>query len=194
MTNMVSVAIGAASGAIYARYVLKLLNSADTEVNLIISVRAEEIIKAELGIDSVKPETIAGVDLSNVTVYAADDLFAPISSGSVKTDGMIICPCSSNSLAAIAAGTGENLIHRAAYVTMKQRKPLVLVHREAPLTAIDIDNMKRAASAGAIVFPASPTFYSKPESIDDLVCSVAGRAIELLGIDIESQKRWQGGY
>jgi 4-hydroxy-3-polyprenylbenzoate decarboxylase len=105
---------------------------------------------------------------------------------------MIICPCSSNTLAAIASGRSENLIHRAAYVTLKQRRPLVIVHREAPLTSIDIDNMAKVTAAGGIIFPASPVFYSKPKNIDDLAKNLACRVIELAGVPIENPHRWQG--
>jgi 4-hydroxy-3-polyprenylbenzoate decarboxylase len=95
-------------------------------------------------------------------------------------------------MAAIASGLGENLIHRAAYVILKQRRPLILVHRESPLTAIDIDNMAEVTSAGGIIFPASPVFYNAPKNIDDLAAALAYRVIELTGVSLKNPYKWQG--
>ena len=131
---------------------MKLLVEAKAQIELVISQWAENIIKNELGIKSIDADKILAGSAKSIRVHKIDDLAAAISSGSVATDGMIICPCSSNTLAAIASGRGENLIHRAAYVTLKQRRPLVLVHREAPLTAIDIENMAKVTSCGRYYF------------------------------------------
>lgn len=193
MAKKIILGIGGASGAIYGRWVLKVLAEAGVQVDLVISQWAEGIIKDELGIKMLAPDKIAGCAVKNVKVHDANDLAASISSGSAAADGMIICPCSSNTLAAIASGRSENLIHRAAYVMLKQRRPLVLVHREAPLTAIDIDNMAKITAAGGIVFPASPVFYLKPQSIDDLAQAMAFRIVELVGISLENPHKWQGG-
>jgi 4-hydroxy-3-polyprenylbenzoate decarboxylase len=192
LAKRIIVGIGGASGAIYARWVLRLLAEAKAEIDLIISPRAQDILKTELGIKSLEPDKIAGCKAKNIRLHGSDDLAAPISSGSVAADGMIICPCSSNTLAAIASGRSENLIHRAAYVTLKQRRPLVLVHREAPLTAIDIDNMAKITAAGGIIFPASPVLYAKPQNIDDLAAALAYRVIELVGVLVKNPHKWRG--
>jgi 4-hydroxy-3-polyprenylbenzoate decarboxylase len=194
MAKRLIVGIGGATGAVYARWILKLLVGERTEIDLIISPRAQDIIKDELGIKSLEPAKIAGHAVRGIHVHRADDLAAEISSGSVGVYGMIICPCSSNTLSAVASGRSENLIHRAAYVTLKQKRPLVLVHREAPLTAIDIDNMAKVTAAGGIVFPASPVFYLKPHSIDQLAGALAYRVVELAGVSVKNPHRWQGGH
>jgi len=106
-------------------------------------------------------------------------------------DGMAICPCSSDSVAAVAAGSADTLLLRSAYVTLKQRRPLVIVHREMPLTAIDIENMARLTRAGAIICPASPPFYMQPKTIDDLVDTVVARVLDLLGVEHDLKMRWQ---
>ncbi|MDO8303853.1 MAG: UbiX family flavin prenyltransferase [Sedimentisphaerales bacterium] len=192
MAKRIIVGIGGASGVVYARWVLKLLAEAKADIDLIISPWADGIIKDELGIPSLEPEKIAGGKVKNVHLHDSNNLAAEISSGSAGADGMIICPCSSNTLAAIASGRSENLIHRAAYVTLKQRRPLVIVHRESPLTSIDIDNMAKVTSAGGIIFPASPVFYSKPKTIDDLAAALAHRVVELVGVSLKNPHRWQG--
>jgi polyprenyl P-hydroxybenzoate/phenylacrylic acid decarboxylase-like protein len=192
VAKRIIVGIGGASGAVYARWVLKLLAEAKAQIDLVVSQWAVEIIRDELGVDSPLPAKIAGGKLGVVRLHNVNDMAAEISSGSAAVDGMIICPCSSNTLAAIASGRSENLIHRAAYVTLKQRRPLVIVHREAPLTSIDIDNMAKVTAAGGIIFPASPVFYSKPKNIDDLAKNLACRVIELAGVPIENPHRWQG--
>jgi 4-hydroxy-3-polyprenylbenzoate decarboxylase len=192
LSKKIILAISGASGAIYARWVLKLLIESGAQVELVISQWAENIIENELSMKSLSAGKIAGCKADSVRGHKIDDLSSPISSGSVPTDAMIICPCSSNTLGAIASGRGENLIHRAAYVTLKQRKPLVLVHREAPLTAIDIDNMAKITAAGGIIFPASPVFYNTPKNIDDLAAALAHRVIELVGISLKNSFKWQG--
>ena len=192
LAKRIIVGIGGASGAVYARWVLKLLAEAKTEIELVISPWADGIIKDELGITSLEPEKIAGCKVKNIHLHDANNLAATISSGSAGADGMIICPCSSNTLAAIASGRSENLIHRAAYVTLKQRRPFVLAHRESPLTSIDIENMAKVTAAGGIIFPASPVFYSKPKNIDDLARNLAYRIVDLAGIRLDNPDKWQG--
>jgi 4-hydroxy-3-polyprenylbenzoate decarboxylase len=123
-------------------------------------------------------------------MYGYRDVGAVLASGSFLTDGMIICPCSSNTLGAVAAGLGDNLITRAAHVTLKEGRRLVLVPREMPVSAIDLRNMLRLSRAGAIICPASPGFYMNPQSIDDLVDFVAGRVLDLVNIPHNLQTRW----
>jgi 4-hydroxy-3-polyprenylbenzoate decarboxylase len=115
---------------------------------------------------------------------------APIASGSFLTDGMVVCPCSGGTLAAIAHSMGTNLIHRAAEVHLKERRKLILVPRETPLSLPQLDNMKRATEAGAVVLPASPGFYHGPKSIDDLVDFVVARICDQLGVEQSLMRRW----
>jgi 4-hydroxy-3-polyprenylbenzoate decarboxylase len=117
-------------------------------------------------------------------------MFSPIASGSFLADAMIICPCSSHNIAAVAAGLADTLLLRSAYVSLKQRRPLILVHREMPLTAIDCENMLKLSHAGAVICPAAPAFYMKPKTIDDLIDSVLGRVLDLIGIKHDLPVRW----
>ena len=129
----------------------------------------------------------------SVTLHNNRDIGAAIASGSFLHDGMIVAPCSSHTLAAVATGLGDNLLTRAAAVTLKERRRLVLLHRESPLTLIDIQNMERATLAGAIVCPANPGFYMLPKTIEDLVDFVAARALDLLGVEHGLSGRWGEG-
>ena len=122
--------------------------------------------------------------------YHYQDLMAPIASGSFLTAGMVICPCSGSTLGAIVHGTGENLIHRAAGVHLKERRKLILVPRETPLSLIQLENMKRAAEAGAVVLPAMPGFYHGAKTIRDLVDFVVARICDQLGVDQSLMRRW----
>jgi len=135
---------------------------------------------------------LAGVDEApaNLTLHHYRDVGASIASGSFGHDGMVIIPCSSNSLSAVACGSAQNLLHRAAHVTLKERRKLVLVHRETPLSLIDIRNMAHATEAGAIICPANPGFYMLPQSIDDVVDFVVGRVLDLLNVPHDLDVRW----
>jgi 4-hydroxy-3-polyprenylbenzoate decarboxylase len=117
---------------------------------------------------------------------------AAISSGSFKTDGMIVAPCSAKSLGAIAAGFGDNLVHRAADVVLKERRRLVLVLREAPLSDIHLENMLKLSRMGAIVMPPVPAFYSLPKSVDDIVNHSVARMLDLFGVEVPGAPRWTG--
>jgi 4-hydroxy-3-polyprenylbenzoate decarboxylase len=118
---------------------------------------------------------------------------ASISSGSFRTDGMLVVPCSGGTLAAIATGVTSNLLHRAAEVTLKERRPLLLAFRETPLSLVHIENMRRATLAGAVVAPILPAFYAKPRSIDDVVTQFTARLLDLLGLEHRLGRRWGGG-
>jgi len=134
------------------------------------------------------PQTAKGQP--RIVLHHYRDVGAAIASGSFVHDGMVVIPCSSNSLSAVANGSSQNLLHRAAAVCLKERRPLVLVHREAPLSMVEIRNMQLAAEAGAVICPANPGFYMLPKTIDDLIDFVVGRVLDLLGVEHHLDVRW----
>lgn len=180
------VAITGASGAIYGVRVLEMLNKLGIESILIVSKAAALTLYYETGkrVNEVKKLASAS--------YEETELSAPVASGSFKHDGMMIVPCSSKTLAAIASGYESNLIVRAAMVTLKERRKLLLLLRETPLSIIHIRNMMEAANAGAIIMPASPSFYTLPSSVDDMINHIAGRVLDIMGVEHELIKRWKG--
>lgn len=180
------VAISGASGAIYGVHLLRALKEAKAEVHLTMSPAAEINLKLETGIDPSKLKKLA------TRAYPVNDLSAPIASGSFLVDGMVIVPCSSRTLAAIANGYSDNLISRAADVNLKERRTLVLVPRETPLNQIHLKNMLTLARAGAVILPASPGFYHAPKTIDDLVDHVVGKILDILRVEHHLFKRWSG--
>jgi 4-hydroxy-3-polyprenylbenzoate decarboxylase len=179
-------------------------------VHLSISPAARDVVQQELNIDldlheldeeldddqglfalsSEFRNTAISIGQGNVNYYHYQDFMAPMASGSFLTAGMVICPCSGATLSAVATGASTNLIHRAAEVHLKERRKLILVPRETPLSLPHIDNMRRAAEAGAIILPASPGFYHGVESVNDLVDFVVGRICDQLGIKSTLIKRW----
>ena len=188
-------AISGASGSRYAVRLLDVLLRTGRDVHLTISPAAEQVFAAEVGtpidlkafrLASLLPET----DDTNLHYWSSRDFSAGIASGSFRTAGMVICPCSMGTLAAIAHGLSQNLIHRAADVTLKERRPLVLVPRETPLGVVQLANMTRAAEAGAIVLPAMPGFYHQPQTIDDLIDFVVQRICDQLGVEVTLSQRW----
>lgn len=183
----VVVAITGASGVIYGARLLEYLSRvSDVETHLVISRSAYGVIKHELDIEPSELKKLAK------RTYEDDELNAPIASGSFKFHSMAIVPCSMKTLAAIAHGYTSTLIARAADVALKERRRLVLVIREAPYSLIHIRNMMLATMAGAIVMPASPPFYGRPKTIDDLVNAVVGRVLELMDIENELYPVWKG--
>lgn len=180
------VAITGSSGVIYGVRLLQVLRGIEprVEVHAVVSEGAKRVIKHELEMD---PE-----DLRKLSdhLYGEDDLDAPIASGSFKFEAMAVVPCSMKTLASIAHGIADNLITRAADVALKERRRLILVTRDTPLSLIHIRNMARVTSAGAIVMPASPGFYHRPRTIDDLVNFIVGRVLDLMGIEHRLIKRW----
>lgn len=187
MKQRIIVGISGASGAILGQRVLELLShAADVECHLIVTPAAERTIALELdetGLQSLR-------ELGTV-YHSCDDVSASIASGSFRCDGMIIAPCSMRSLSAIANGLADNLLTRAADVTLKERRRLVLVAREAPLHAGHLEAMLRVTNLGGIIFPPVPAFYAQPRTIDDIVTQIAARALGLLGVNVEGYtRRW----
>jgi 4-hydroxy-3-polyprenylbenzoate decarboxylase len=181
------VGISGSTGAIYGIRLLEVLRDAPgIETHLVISKAAERTIPWETPYSPVRVRELAHAS------YAVQDLGAELSSGSFTTAGMVIAPCSVKTLASIAAGISDNLLARAADVTLKERRKLVLLVREAPLTLAHIRNMEAVTLMGAIVAPPVPAFYNRPQTLDDLVNHTVGRVLDLFGIDTELVKRWEG--
>jgi len=195
MTKRFVVGITGASGAAYAQRCIQLLLDAGAEIHLVVSPLGQRLLHDELAMEGVDLQTLAGrsaIDgqLDALHFYNYRDVGALIASGSFQCDGMVIIPCSSNTLSAVAGGSGQNLLHRAAQVTLKEHRRLVLVHREMPLSLVDIRNMKLATEAGAVIAPANPGFYMLPQSIDELVDFVVARVLDLIGVDHHLNVRW----
>lgn len=188
------VAITGASGSIYGWDLLQRLEKAPevTRVFLVVSRPGRDVFRMETGRSLAGPDDARRLGLSKAAWLDEADWFAPIASGSCATDGMVIAPCTMSTLGEIAAGTGRNLIHRAADVCLKERRPLVIVPRETPLNTIHLENMLRAARAGAIILPAMPSFYSRPQNIDDLVGTVSARVMAALGLPLPDNLTWTG--
>ncbi len=182
-----------ASGAPYGVRLLQQLATGGRDVQLIVSSHGLRLLNTETDIGDVAGLRAAigpAAWDSHVTVYDDADRGAGPASGSAKTSGMVICPCSMGTLASIAAGTSRSLVERAADVTLKERRPLVLVPRETPLSAIHLENMLRLTRAGAVILPASPGFYHKPAGISDLVDFVVARILDHLGVENTLAPRW----
>jgi flavin prenyltransferase len=189
----VTLAITGASGAPYAVRLLELLNGAGVPVRLIVSRTGWRLLAEELSIAG-EPELRARTgDWRHVVMYEDDDRGATPASGSAASRGMIVCPCSMGTLASIAQGTTRSLIERAADVVLKERRPLVLVPRETPYSAIHLENMLRLTRAGATILPASPGFYHRPRSIDDLIDFVVARVLAHIGVATDLGPQWRSG-
>jgi 4-hydroxy-3-polyprenylbenzoate decarboxylase len=194
-TPPIVVGITGASGAPYAVKLLQALTAARRPVSLIVSKYGLRLLATEAAIDSMDAlRDAVGIDAwaSYVEVFSNDDRGAAPASGSSRTAGMIVCPCSMGTLSAIAVGASRSLIERAADVTLKEQRKLVLVPRETPLSAIHLGNMLRLTRAGAVIMPASPGFYHRPQQITDLVDFVVARMLDQLGVEQKLVKRWEG--
>jgi 4-hydroxy-3-polyprenylbenzoate decarboxylase len=186
-------ALTGASGAPYGVRLLEILARNRIPVWLITSEHGMRLLQEECGIGSLEAlRQATGGDWSSVVNYPDGDRGALPASGSRRTAGMVICPCSMGTLAAVAAGTSRSLVERAADVTLKERRKLVLVTREAPLSVVHLRNMLMVAEAGAVVLPASPGFYHRPTEISQLVDFVVQRIIDQVGLDLEVAPRWGG--
>ena len=186
-------ALTGASGAPYGVRLLEQLAALGRDVSLIVSPHGFRLLRTETEIgdvDALRLAVGAARWDAHVTVFDDADRGAGPASGSAKTGGMVICPCSMGTLASIAAGTSRSLVERAADVTLKERRPLVLVPRETPLSAIHLENMLRLTRAGAVILPASPGFYHRPASIADLVDFVVARVLDHLGVENTLAPRW----
>jgi 4-hydroxy-3-polyprenylbenzoate decarboxylase len=187
-------AITGASGAPYAVRLLEVLATHKVPTWLLVSSHGWRLIEAECGVtDDASLKRATGGDWKSVTVFDDADRGAKPASGSTRTAGMVICPCSMATVAAIAHGTSRSLIERAADVTLKERRRLILVPRETPLSLVHLRNLTLATEAGAVVVPAAPGFYHKPAKVSDLVDFIVQRVIDQLGLDIEIARRWEGG-
>jgi flavin prenyltransferase len=208
------VAITGASGAVYAARLLDCLRSAGQDVHLTISPSGQAVLKQELDVEvdlerfsleqlrfdsrwlhfqqppASRETRPADKDQGRVVYHHYRNFMAPIASGSFLTSAMVICPCSGSTLSALAHGTGSNLIHRAADVHLKERRKLVLVPRETPLSGIYLENLKRASDAGAVVLPAMPGWYHPVRSLGDLVDFVVARILDHLRIEHDLMHRW----
>ncbi|BBD72135.1 flavin prenyltransferase UbiX [Sulfodiicoccus acidiphilus] len=180
------VGVTGGSGPIYAVRLLEELKKRDVETHLILSPSAALTIKLETDYTVDYVESLAS------RKYNFRDVSAAISSGSFRTDGMVIIPCSMKTLAGVASGYSDNLVLRAADVTLKERRPLVLVVRETPYNLIHIRNMYIAARAGAIIMPASPAFYHRPTTMQQLVDQVVGRVLDMFGVEHNLYRKWSG--
>ncbi len=183
-------AISGASGAVYGRRLLDLLDRACCQVHIIVTPFGQRILADEQGVVELTAQALIGRTGGNLIFHEHGDMFSPLASGSFPVDAMVVCPCSSHSLSSIAAGLADTLLLRSAYVSLKQQRPLILVHRETPLTAIDLENMLKITRTGGTICPASPAFYNGPETINSLVDTVVGRVLDLLGIDHDLPIRW----
>ena len=197
------VGISGASGAPYVRRVLQVLARSDHELDLVITNSGAKVLEVEEGLkfdgdvenDVIELSRWLGCDMrkrDGFKWHRSDNVAADIASGSCHVDGMVVAPCSGGTLARIANGMSQNLLERAADVALKERRRLILMTRETPLSLIHIRNMLAAMEAGAIILPASPGFYHNPETIDDLIDMIAGRILYHLGLDSDLLKVWTG--
>ncbi|MCE9619826.1 MAG: UbiX family flavin prenyltransferase [Planctomycetes bacterium] len=189
-SKIIIVGISGASGAAYAQRLLEHLARAECEIHLVCSALGRRLLAEEVGIKKLDPDQLTGGRGGLLTVHNENDLGGPLASGSFRHDGMIVVPCSGNSLSKIAYGMTDNQLQRAAMVTLKERRRLVLAHRETPLSLVEIDAMRAATMAGAIVLPLSPGFYLNPKSIDDLLDFMSARMMDLLGVSHDLAVRW----
>jgi 4-hydroxy-3-polyprenylbenzoate decarboxylase len=195
----VVVGISGASGAQYATRLIEELLTLGHEVHLVVTEYGRQLLFDELNIrtlalkDLVPSLANRATEIENISlfIHPHKDVGAVIASGSFMHDGMVVVPCSSTALGYIATGSGSNLLARAAMVTLKERRPLIIVHRESPLSLIDIRNMEAITLSGGIIAPANPGFYLLPETIDDIVDFIVAKCLDLLHIQHTLKNRWE---
>ena len=186
MVMRLIVGITGATGIIYGIRLLERLREASVETHLVISRWGARTLLHESTYTREQVESLA------TAVYATNDMGAAISSGSFRTDGMIIAPCSAKTLAAIAHGYGDNLVHRAADVVLKERRRLLLGVREAPLSEIHLENMLKLSRMGVVILPPVPAFYHLPKTLDEMVDHTVARMLDQFGIEVPGMPRWSG--
>ncbi|MBM3504346.1 MAG: UbiX family flavin prenyltransferase [Alphaproteobacteria bacterium] len=179
-------AITGASGAIFGVRLLEALKALDVETHLVVSKWGQQTLEHETG------RTLGEIRGLAAATYAAGEMGAAISSGSFKTDGMVVVPASMRTVAAIAHGFGDNLVHRAAEVVLKERRRLVIVPRETPLTEIHLENLLKLARLGVTVLPPDPAFYHRPQTVGEIVDHVVARILDQFGLEAPFAKRWDG--
>ena len=196
--NTVTLALSGASGMAYGLRLLECLLAADIDVNLLVSHAAHLVTKQELGValparasdlERQLSESLATRD-GQLRVYGREDWNAPVASGSNPADAMVVCPCSMGTLAAIAHGTSDNLIERAADVMLKEQKQLILVPREAPFSTLHLENMLKLSRMNAVILPANPGFYHRPQSVEDIIDFIVARILDQLGVEHALMARW----
>jgi len=196
MNKKIIVAICGASGSIYGIRLLKALLNKPVNIYLIISNAGYKVLEHETGYKGesfssfLKDKGVVIHKDAALNIYEQDDFFAPPASGSFRHDGMVIAPCSMKTLGAIASGIADNLIHRAADVSLKEKRQFILLPRETPLNAIHIKNMYKLAMSGATIMPPSPSFYFNPKTISDLVDTVIARVLDHLKIEHDLFREW----
>jgi 4-hydroxy-3-polyprenylbenzoate decarboxylase len=186
-------AISGASGAPYAVRLLEVMATRQVPVWLIVTIHGQRLLEAECGIASLEAlRRATGDDWGSVTMYPDTDRGAKPASGSAQWAGMVICPCSMGTVSAIAQGSSRSLVERAADVALKERRKLIVVPRETPLSLVHLRNLTALTEAGGIVIPAAPGFYHRPTSISDLVDFIVQRVLDQLGLAIDIAPRWGG--
>lgn len=188
--------ISGASGAAYALRLLELMLRSGAEVHLVVTEYGRRLLFDEAGITHVEfaslcPTVADARAADRLVIHPNKDVGAVIASGSFLHNGMVVLPCSSNALGYVATGSGNNLLCRAAMVTLKERRPLVVCHRETPLSLIDIENMQRLTLSGAIICPTNPGFYLKPTSVEEIVDFMVGKVLDLLKVEHGLKTRWE---
>jgi 4-hydroxy-3-polyprenylbenzoate decarboxylase len=199
--NIISLAITGASGAQYGLRLLECLLQANQQVYLMVSQAAQVVLATETSLQvSGRPEAMQAFFTEcfeaapgQLEVFGREQWMAPVASGSNVPRAMVVCPCSTGSLSAIATGASDNLIERAADVMLKERRQLILVPREMPLSAIHLEHMLRLTQMGVTIMPASPGFYHRPQSVEDLVDFVVARILDHLGLEHSLLTRWGEG-
>jgi 4-hydroxy-3-polyprenylbenzoate decarboxylase len=186
MVRRLIVGITGATGAIYGVRLLDALKQAEVETHLVLSNWGARTVEHETGM------TLAELQERATVVHGLGNMAATISSGSFRTDGMVVAPCSMRTAAAIAHGNGDNLVHRAADVILKERRRLVLVPRETPLSEIHLENLLKLARIGVTILPPMPAFYNKPATLDDIIDHTVARVLDQFGIDAAFARRWDG--
>ncbi|MDA8128324.1 MAG: UbiX family flavin prenyltransferase [Betaproteobacteria bacterium] len=194
----VTLALSGASGMAYGLRLLECLLAADLQVYLLVSQAAHIVAKQELGVtlparagdlERQLSESLGARD-GQLRVFGREDWNAPVASGSNPADAMVVCPCSMGTLAAIAHGLSDNLIERAADVMLKERRMLIVVPREAPFSALHLENMLALAKMNAVILPANPGFYHRPQTVEDIVDFIVARILDQLGVGHTLMARW----